>query len=459
MSVLTRHLSNARKVLPNIIKRTVASKVISNTTSSTNNANPSPPSPAAPASGSETHFRVVRDPKRSKIPYPEFLTLKVRAGNGTLDIKYPNFWLRDNCRCNKCVNQDTMQRAYDTFSIDKNILPTEVATTKEGLRVTWPTDHTSLYPWEWLMKHKRQRVRLLDENNKEERAKSDDRIYWGAEIDANPPSVHYDEIMANDRGVGIWTEKIRKYGFCYVDGCPVSPEKTQELLERIAFIRVTHYGGFYDFTADLTMKDTAYTTLALPAHTDTTYFTDPAGLQAFHLLSHGEGTGGKSLLVDGFLAAKTLEEHSPAAYEILRGMPIMWHASGNEGITISPAKKFPVLNIYEDPEDRQMKLMQVRWNNDDRGVVQLKETKGMSADHWYSAASQWNQILNRSDRQYWAQLEPGRPLIFDNWRVLHGRSAFTGKRRIAGGYINHDDFISRWRNTNFTREEAMKQIL
>lgn len=217
----------------------------------------------------------------------------------------------------------------------------------------------------------------------------------------------------------------RKYGFCYVDGCPVSPEKTQELLERIAFIRVTHYGtnafyderlcltfigGFYDFTADLTMKDTAYTTLALPAHTDTTYFTDPAGLQAFHLLSHGEGTGGKSLLVDGFLAAKTLEEHSPAAYEILRGMPIMWHASGNEGITITPAKKFPVLNIYEDPEDRHMKLMQVRWNNDDRGVVQLKETKGMTADHWYNAASQWNKLLNRPDRQYWAQLEPGRPL-------------------------------------------------
>jgi hypothetical protein len=24
--------------------------------------------------------------------------------------------------------------------------------------------------------------------------------------------------------------------------------------------------------------------------------------------------------------------------------------------------------------------------------------------------------------------------VFDNWRVLHGRSAFTGKRRMAGGY-------------------------
>jgi len=39
----------------------------------------------------------------------------------------------------------------------------------------------------------------------------------------------------------LMTEQA-EYGFCFVDGCPVSPEKTQELLERIAFIRITHYG-------------------------------------------------------------------------------------------------------------------------------------------------------------------------------------------------------------------------
>ena len=32
--------------------------------------------------------------------------------------------------------------------------------------------------------------------------------YWGTEIMENPPSVHYDEIMADDKGVGKWTDKI-----------------------------------------------------------------------------------------------------------------------------------------------------------------------------------------------------------------------------------------------------------
>jgi hypothetical protein len=32
--------------------------------------------------------------------------------------------------------------------------------------------------------------------------------YWGSGIDFNPPSVHYDEIMSDDKGVGAWTAKI-----------------------------------------------------------------------------------------------------------------------------------------------------------------------------------------------------------------------------------------------------------
>jgi trimethyllysine dioxygenase len=229
-----------------------------------------------------------------------------------------------------------------------------------------------------------------------------------------------------------------------VDGCPVSPEKTKELLERIAFIRITHYGGFYDFTSDLTMKDTAYTSLALGAHTDTTYFTDPAGLQMFHLLSHTDGDGGASLLVDGFKAASILRKESESAFSILSRTPVSWHASGNEGITITPAKKFPVLNLGSNPfgairgitpDESGQELLQVRWNNDDRGLIDLnKPDDKEAAERWYVAARKFDEILKREELHYWAQLEPGRPLIFDNWRVLHGRSAFRGKRRMCGGY-------------------------
>ncbi|CAG8983568.1 hypothetical protein HYALB_00009888 [Hymenoscyphus albidus] len=363
----------------------------------------------------------------------------------------PNIWLRENCLCNECINSDTLQRAVDTFSLPQDIQPSKVVIAKQGLQITWQDGHQSLHPWAWIENHKGL------ENNLNyriiHRKEEDTRVYWGAEIADNPPSVHYDEIMASDVGVGVWTEKIRKYGFCYVDGCPVSPKKTEELLRRISFIRETHYGGFYDFTSDLTMKDTAYTSLALPAHTDTTYFSDPAGLQMFHLLSHTSGEGGTSLLVDGFKAAHILQQEDNIAYGFLRTFKLSAHASGNEGITITPSKEFTVIEGFRVANTRD--LLRIRWNNDDRVTPRLSPaTAG-----WYKAARKFNEILKRKDMEYWAQLEPGRPLIFDNWRVLHGRSAFTGTRRICGGYINHDDYISRWRNTNFTRSRILRHIL
>ena len=165
------------------------------------------------------------------------------------------------------------------------------------------------------------------------------------------------------------------------------------------------------------MKDTAYTTLALPAHTDTTYFTDPAGLQMFHLLSHTAGSGGASLLVDGFKAARVLKEKDPYAYEILTKVGITCHASGNKGITITPGKKYPVLNHGDIiDETGQYPLMQVRWNNDDRGSIDLGEARGtgskpsITAESWYYAARLWNSILQSKDMEYWSQLKPGRPI-------------------------------------------------
>ena len=33
-------------------------------------------------------------------------------------------------------------------------------------------------------------------------------------------------------------------------------------------------------------------------------------------------------------------------------------------------------------------------------------------------------------------------LIFNNWRILHGRGSFKGKRKMSGCYINMEDFES-----------------
>ncbi len=36
-------------------------------------------------------------------------------------------------------------------------------------------------------------------------------------------------------------------------------------------------------------------------------------------------------------------------------------------------------------------------------------------------------------------------MLFNNMRVLHGRTAYSGARHMGGGYLNVEDFDSRFR--------------
>lgn len=139
-------------------------------------------------------------------------------------------------------------------------------------------------------------------------------------------------------------------------------------------------GGFYDFTADLSSKDTAYTSESLEPHNDNTYFTEPAGLQALHLLSHTDGSGGESSLVDGFEAARQLFRGDQRAYQRLSQTGVYGHASGNEGISLQPAEAYPVLKHHAQLGS----LMQVRWNNADRAGFHGRVD---NLEDWYTAAS------------------------------------------------------------------------
>lgn len=111
--------------------------------------------------------------------------------------------------------------------------------------------------------------------------------------------------------------------------------------------------------------DTAYTNIALGLHTDSTYFSDPVGLQMFHLLSdRSTHKGGHSILSDGFAAAKRLREAHPALYALLSSLPIPTHASGGDSARFEPLVHRPILE-----HDHLGNLSCVRYNNDDRAPV------------------------------------------------------------------------------------------
>ncbi|KAL9937329.1 hypothetical protein V8E36_003738 [Tilletia maclaganii] len=459
------------------------------------------------SSSTEQHHHHPHLPHIAHLPHDRKISITWSSG---IQSKYHNVWLRDHCRCPSCYHPITKQRLLNTFSIPADIQPTAIEPTTEGLQVTWPTttssssnshdapaphsaeqQHISLYPWRWIMNNSYAPVLSRSSDSLIASAGAQvggahERVLWGAGIGAAPPTVSYEEVMGGEEGVLKWCNKIAQYGFSFVSGIPPTPEATQALIERIAFIRPTHYGGFWDFTSNLAHGDTAYTTLALAAHTDTTYFTDPAGLQLFHLLSHGraegaredQGTeevgpkGGESLLVDGFLAAKVLREVHPDAYATLSRVRVRTHSAGDASTLVRPllGEGYPILQHEPRPALRRVdelgtsspsssaaaspsaygpehedgdeygELVMVRYNNDDRSTLRVREE---DVEPFYDALRKWHAILTSAEGEYWSQLVPGTALIFDNHRVLHGRAAFVGARRLCGAYVSHDDYRSR----------------
>jgi len=258
--------------------------------------------------------------------------------------------------------------------------------------------------------------------------------------------------MQTKEGLSKWLRNIDEYGFCFVDGVPPKVKETEELAKRICFIRETHYGKFWDFTSNLAHGDTAYTSLALKAHTDNTYFTNPSGLQMFHLIEF-EGTGGTSLLVDGFWIARKLKMTFPKAYKVLSTIHIPAHSAGDSDVLMEPTPNaYPILN--HNPLTNE--LYQIRYNNDDRSTLSHLSSEEVEA--FYDALRKWNDILINKDNEYWVKLEPGRALIFDNWRVLHGREEFTGHRRLIGAYLNWDDYRSKLKTSILSKQEIDEMI-
>ncbi|GAA5995873.1 hypothetical protein JCM5350_007968 [Sporobolomyces pararoseus] len=377
--------------------------------------------------------------------------------NGRVQIKLPDgtstsfspVWLRDHCREERSYHPATRQKLVDTCKIPTDLQPKEVTSDERGIYVAWPessfeSSYRSFYPWAFLVENSYNPALL---SNRELARTDSSKILWTSDISNRLPTVTYEEVMESEKGVFEWLKRIDTFGFSFCSGIPPTPEATEKLIRRIAFIRETHYGGFWDFTANLEHGDLAYSDVRLEAHTDTTYFTDPCGLQLFHLLSPSTShKGGHNLLVDGFRAAATLRSSHPSFYKLLSTLPIPAHASGSgsasipSGVHMKPLKRYPVFNHDENGE-----LVQVRWNGDDRAVVGGEAFAGEKMEEWYEALRVWEGILRSEESQLWTEMEMGTAIIFDNIRVLHGRSGYSGERRLCGAYVNGDDYRSRLR--------------
>ena len=152
------------------------------------------------------------------------------------------------------------------------------------------------------------------------------------------------------------------------------------------------------------------------------------------------------MLVDGLRLAEAIQKRNPEHFRILSSIPIPYHH-------IDKDHKFLNYNIPFIIDPQTDRVSRVHFNNTDRvpfDNVSIKAMQCLGVTDYtqalfklYEALQTFLKTMEDEAIEYRFRLEPGRALLFNNHRVLHGRTAFTGQRKMCGGYINKEDWISR----------------
>ncbi|KAK0712591.1 hypothetical protein B0T26DRAFT_613327, partial [Lasiosphaeria miniovina] len=346
-------------------------------------------------------------------------------------------WLRDVCACAKCVDADSGQKSFSTSELpDAPAVQSAELAADGSLRVVWAGDtHASAWTRQDVQGWRRDHGGVRTPHALPVARTFWDRSAYEGLLARGECRVSYRE-WTQDAGA-FWRAfaALCETGLIFVTDVPDGEQEVEHVANQIGILQHTFYGFTWDVKSKAHAENVAYTSQFLCLHQDLMYNVPVPRLQLLHCLANS-CDGGESLFSDGVRAAYELRLARPDLYDVLTQ---------------------PMVHFHYDKEPHRYEMVRSTVAETAGGLTELthwsppfqapfrREPAGGAADEkytlakWKQAAAAFQASLEAPENMVEAKLKPGECIVFDNWRVHHGRREFAtgqGSRWLKGTYVS-----------------------
>ena len=341
--------------------------------------------------------------------------------------EFPFVWLRDNAP--ESFHPDTRERVFDLTTVDPDIAPETFALESDELVIGWPEASTpSIYSGSWLHSH-RPGLGRADPSVVE-------RTHWDSNSLSEIPRAVAENCFGDPVELRETLRTLKRFGILIIDNMEDARDASKAFGHRVGLRRQTNFGDMFEVISKPAPNNLAYTSLALPLHTDLPNQEHIPGYQLLHCYRN-TAVGGESVFADGFKICEDLRRESPEDYELLKNVAIPWR-------------------FHDDDHDIRRRRPVVRENDDgtfdyfafNAAIADLPDMDTAMLYRYYPA---YQRLMKRVRQPRYAvhhALRPGEMVVFENARVLHARTAFdasSGERHLSGYYMERNEIDSRIR--------------
>jgi alpha-ketoglutarate-dependent taurine dioxygenase len=231
----------------------------------------------------------------------------------------------------------------------------------------------------------------------------------------------------------VWLTRLLTNGIVFLSDVPATDDAILEAMSLVGRVAETNYGRVFDVRAVAQPENLAFSDLGLGLHTDNPYREPVPGFQALHMLI-ASPDGGESLFADGLALAAHLRRQDPDAFARLTSTAVPFRYQSKDADLYAER---PLIQLSCDGA-----VTGVHYNN--RSIAPLR----LSLDDtqaFYGAYRKFALLLRDLKFQLKFQLRSGDLAVFDNQRILHGRTPFSSAkhaRHVRGCYLTRDSVYS-----------------